>query len=422
MDTEVSAVLERARAASKALAASGELLRRRALEAIEDALHAERTKVLSANAEDMAAASGEGISGALLDRLLLDETRFEAMLRGLREVAALPDPLSEIRKVGTRPNGLEVFRRRFPLGVLAIVYEARPNVTIEAASLALKSGNAIILRGGREASRTNAALVKAAQRGLSQALLPTGCAQLLESDSRESVKQLLQAIGKVDLVIPRGGPQLMAMVDEMARVPVIRHGQGITHVFVDESADSKMAEEIVFNSKVQRPGVCNALETLLLSHHWTLSDGWPKLARRLVREGGVQLRVDSTSATPLAREGIPCSAALESDYRTEFLDLVLAVRTVPSLGDALAHIAEYGSHHTAAIVTANRQNAERFLQEVDASCVLWNASTRFNDGGELGLGAEMGISTSKLHAYGPMGLRELTTEKFVVCGTGQIRR
>jgi len=412
MDTEVTAVLEGARTASRTLAASGELLRRQALEAIEGVLRAERAKVLAANAEDMAAASREGISGALLDRLLLNETRFETMLKGLREVAALADPLSETRKVGTRPNGLEVFRRRVPLGVLAIVYEARPNVTIEAASLALKSGNAIVLRGGREAGHSNAALVKAAQRGLSQAGLPTGCVQRLESDSRESVKQLLQAVGGVDLVIPRGGPQLMAMVDEMARVPVIRHGQGITHVFVDESADSKMAEEIVFNSKVQRPGVCNALETLLLNRQWALSDGWPKLARRLVREGGVQL----------AREGIPCSACLESDYRTEFLDLVLAVRTVPSLGDALAHIAEYGSHHTAAIVTANRQNAERFLQEVDASCVLWNASTRFNDGGELGLGAEMGISTSKLHAYGPMGLRELTTEKFVVCGTGQVRR
>ena len=421
MDTDVTAVLEGARTASRTLAASGELLRRQALEAIEDVLRAERAKVLAANAEDMAAASREGISGALLDRLLLNETRFETMLKGLREVAALPDPLSETRKVGTRPNGLEVFRRRVPLGVLAIVYEARPNVTIEAASLALKSGNAIVLRGGREAGHSNAALVKAAQRGLSQAGLPTGCVQRLESDSRESVKQLLQAVGGVDLVIPRGGPQLMAMVDEMARVPVIRHGQGITHVFVDESADSKMAEEIVFNSKVQRPGVCNALETLLLNRQWALSDGWPKLARRLVREGGVQLRVDPTSATALAREGIPCSAVLESDYRTEFLDLVLAVRTVPSVGDALAHIAEYGSHHTAAIVTANRQNAERFLQEVDASCVLWNASTRFNDGGELGLGAEMGISTSKLHAYGPMGLRELTTEKFVVCGTGQVR-
>ncbi len=414
-------MLDRARSAARALAGSTENVRREALEGISNALGAQKAEILSANAKDVASASKDGISGALLDRLILNEPRFEAMVRALRELISLPDPLSERRRIGNRPNGLEVFRRRVPLGVLAIVYEARPNVTIEAASLALKSGNAIVLRGGREASRSNAALVRAAQEGLMRAGLPKDCVQRVEDDSRKHVKELLQAVGKVDLVIPRGGAELMKMVDELARVPVIRHGQGITHVYIERSADAQMAEEIVFNSKVQRPGVCNALETLLLDEDWAASEAWPKLALRLVGEGKVELRVDSRSAAPLTARGIRCVSASESDYGTEFLSLVLAVRTVPSLNDALAHIAEHGTRHTAAIVTQDRQSAERFLQEVDASCVLWNASTRFNDGGELGLGAEMGISTSKLHAYGPMGLRELTTEKFVVYGAGQIR-
>jgi glutamate-5-semialdehyde dehydrogenase len=421
MKTEISAMLDRARSAARALAGSTENVRREALEGISNALRAQKAEILSANAKDVASASKDGISGALLDRLVLNEPRFEAMVRALRELIALPDPLSEVRRMGSRPNGLEVFRRRVPLGVLAIVYEARPNVTIEAASLALKSGNAIVLRGGREASRSNAALVRAAQEGLMRAGLPKDSVQRVEDDSRKHVKELLQAVGKVDLVIPRGGAELMKMVDELARVPVIRHGQGITHVYLDRSADAQMAEEIVFNSKVQRPGVCNALETLLLDENFVASEAWPKLALRLAEEGKVELRVDSRSAAPLASRGIRCVSASESDYGTEFLSLVLAVRTVPSLNDALAHIAEHGTRHTAVIVTQDPQNAERFLQEVDASCVLWNASTRFNDGGELGLGAEMGISTSKLHAYGPMGLRELTTEKFVVYGAGQIR-
>jgi glutamate-5-semialdehyde dehydrogenase len=421
MTTDTAALLEQARSSARTLARTSHAGRQEALQGIWEALGEEKAAILSANAEDAAAASQAGISEALLDRLILNESRFEGMLRALREVISLPDPLAEMRKMGTRPNGLEVFRRRVPLGVLAIVYEARPNVTIEAASLALKSGNAIVLRGGREASRSNAALVRAAQNGLQRAGLPRECIQRVEDDSRERVKELLQAVGYVDLVVPRGGPELMKMVDDLARVPVIRHGQGITHLFVDRSADAQMAEEIVFNSKVQRPGVCNALETLLLHEEWTASDAWPRLALRLSRDGKAELRVDSKSAASLGAQGIPFRSASESDYRTEFLSLVLAVRTVPSLDQALAHIAEYGTRHTAGIVTQDERNAERFLQEVDASCVLWNASTRFNDGGELGLGAEMGISTSKLHAYGPMGLRELTTEKFVVYGAGQVR-
>lgn len=421
MKNEITEMLDRARLAARALAGSTEKMRRQALEGISRALAEQKAEVLSANAKDVASASKDGLAGALLDRLILNEARFEAMISALRDLISLPDPLSEVRKIGNRPNGLEVFRRRVPLGVLAIIYEARPNVTIEAASLALKSGNAIVLRGGREANRSNAALVRAVQQALVQAGLPKDCVQRVQDDSRKHVKELLQAVGKVDLVIPRGGAELMKMVDELARVPVIRHGQGITHVYVDRSADPKMAEEIVFNSKVQRPGVCNALETLLLHEQWAASEAWPDLALRLARDGKVELRVDSQSAAPLAARGVRAVVASESDYDTEFLSLVLAVRTVSSLNDALAHIAEHGTRHTAVIVTEDQPNAERFLEEVDASCVLWNASTRFNDGGELGLGAEMGISTSKLHAYGPMGLRELTTEKFVVYGAGQVR-
>ena len=339
----------------------------------------------------------------------------------MREVASLPDPLSEVRQLGSRPNGLLVAKRRVPLGVLAVIYEARPNVTVEAAALAVKSGNAIVLRGGREAARSNAALVAAIQSGLQRSELPGDCAQFVEDPSRERVRELLGSQGKIDLAIARGGSQLMAMVDTYARVPVMRHGQGITHLFVDETADRAMAIPLILNSKTQRPGVCNALETLLV-HRAAIGAGtWREIATALAR-AGVELRVDQEAAAGLREEGIPFVAAKDADWDTEFLSLVLAVRTVPSLEAALGHIDEHGTHHTASIVTADTANAERFLREVDASCVLWNASTRFNDGGELGLGSEMGISTSKAHAFGPMGLRELTGEKFVVYGSGQIRK
>jgi glutamate-5-semialdehyde dehydrogenase len=376
--------------------------------------------VLAANAQDLVAAKAAGISEALQDRLRLDSARIQKMVESLRDLIALPDPLSEVRELGVRPNGLRVTKRRVPLGVLAIIYEARPNVTVETASLAIKSGNAVVLRGGREALRSNAALVGAIQSGLARAHLPAESVQFIEDPSRDRISELLGSRGKIDLAIARGGAELMALVDSCAQVPVLRHGQGITHLFLDGSADPVMAREIVLNAKTHRPGVCNALETLLV-HQQAVDNGtWNQLAEALVKSG-VELRVDPEAAKTLNASAVRYQPASEPDWDTEFLALVLAVRTVPSLEAALAHIAQHGSQHTATIVTNDEANAERFLREVDASCVLWNASTRFNDGGELGLGSEMGISTSKMHAFGPMGLRELTAEKFVVYGAGQVR-
>ncbi len=418
---EIARLLADARQCARTLARAEEGRRNAALESVRQALAEEEDAVLRANAEDLSASRQAGISAALIDRLMLDRGRMRAILDSIREVIALPDPLSELRQLGERPNGLRVAKRRVPLGVLAVIYEARPNVTVEAATLALKSGNAVVLRGGREALRSNAALVGAIRGGLQRSNLPPDCVQLVEDPSRERVVELLGSKGQVDLAIARGGAELMAMVDACARVPVMRHGQGITHLFVDKTADVAMAQRIALNSKTQRPGVCNALETLLLHRDLLASGAWRAIAESLARSG-VELRVDAEATVPLQRAGIPFVPAREGDWDTEFLSMVLAVRTVPSLDAALHHIAEHGTQHTASIVTGDEENAERFLREVDASCVLWNASTRFNDGGELGLGSEMGISTSKMHAFGPMGLRELTAEKFVVRGSGQVRR
>jgi glutamate-5-semialdehyde dehydrogenase len=421
VSAEMEALLAGARRGARALSATTGGARNAALEAIAAALEARREAILGANAEDVARARERGLSAAMLDRLALDGARFEGVVRAVREVRALPDPLGEVRELGTRPNGLRVTRRRIPLGVLAVIYEARPNVTVEAATLAIKSGNAIVLRGGREALGSNRALVAAVRAGLERAGLVPDAVQFVDDPARERVAELLGAAGRVDLAIPRGGAELMKLVDEHARVPVIRHGQGICHLYLDASADGAMAERVAFNAKVQRPGVCNATETLLV-HRDLLSNGvLRRVAERLSREGRVELRADAEAAAHLAAAGIPHVAATPSDWDTEFLALVLAVRVVGSLDEALDHIAAHGTQHTASIVTENAPVAERFLREVDASCVLWNASTRFNDGGELGLGAEIGISTSKMHAFGPMGLRELTAEKFVVYGSGQIR-
>jgi len=420
MTPYIDDLLVRARAAARPMARSAESERNRALASVADAIESDVDAIVAANARDLESARAENMAASLLDRLALDAFRVGAVARAVREIAALPDALGETRDLGARPNGLRISRRRIPLGVIAVVYEARPNVTVEAASLAIKSGNVVVLRGGREARTTNAALADCVSRGLERAGLPRDAAQLVRELGREHVEALLGAAGRVDLAIPRGGDSLMRMVDEHARVPVVRHGQGITHAYVDATAKRAMAEEIVYNAKVQRPGVCNALETLLI-HRDRVEDGTlAAAAARLVR-GGVQLRADDRARAVLERDGIVCVPASAADWDTEFLGLVLAVRVVDGLDDALDHIAAHGSHHTATIVTEDPNNAERFLREVDASCVLWNASTRFNDGGELGLGAEMGISTSKMHAYGPMGLRELTAEKFVVHGAGQTR-
>lgn len=414
-------LLTRSRESTRSLSLSSLAQRNAALEAVAREIEARGSDILKANRLDQEAAQRAGMSTPLLDRLILDETRLRKMLQSLREVIELPDPLGTSRELGTRPNGLRIQRRRIPLGVLAIIYEARPNVTVEASSLAIKSGNAIVLRGGKEALLSNHALSAAVRSGLEKSGLPIDCVQLIEDTDRERVTELLGAVGYVDLAIPRGGPELMKMVDAYARVPVIRHGLGITHLFLDASANATMASDIVFNSKVQRPGVCNALETLLVHRSLLTTELWRPLAERLVTQGNVELRVDEEVAQSLRSHRILHRAAQDDDWDTEFMALTLAVRTVGSLDEALNQIAAHGSHHTASIVTEDSAHAERFLQSVDAACVLWNASTRFNDGNELGLGAEIGISTTKMHAFGPMGLNELTAEKFVVYGAGQVR-
>jgi glutamate-5-semialdehyde dehydrogenase len=358
-------------------------------------------EILAANAVDLAAAPE--LSPALRDRLTLTPKRLEALVVALREVAALPDPVGEVVEELTRPNGLWVQRVRAPLGVILMIYESRPNVTAEAAALCLRSGNAPLLRGGREALQTNSALL---------ACFPEELALLVPPD-RALLDALLHAEGRIDLCIPRGGPGLIRAISEKARIPVIQHYQGVCHLYVAADADIALAARLAANGKTSRPGVCNALECLLVDER-VAARALPELTAALA---GVELRCDEL-ALPHVPAGVP---ARPEDFGREFLDLVLAVKVVHGLEGALEHIARYGSRHTESICTRDASIAERFLREVDASCVLWNASTRFNDGGELGLGAEIGISTSKLHAYGPMGLRELTCTRFVVRGDGQVR-
>jgi glutamate-5-semialdehyde dehydrogenase len=417
-ETPLRDALRRARAAQKTLARSSTAQRDAALDAIALRLEAARDAVLTANAADVAAATH--LDAAMRDRLLLTPARFDGVVAAVRALRGLPDPLGEERFLHERPNGLRVYRRRIALGVIAVIYEARPNVTVEAASIALRAGNAVALRGGSEAVRTNTALAEAVQQGVADAGLPADVVVFLRDTSRERVAELLGAAGLVDLCIPRGGHKLMDFVDAHARVPVIRHGAGVCHVYVDAAADLAMATEIAFNAKVHRPGVCNAMETLLV-HEAALDGLAAQLGPRLVA-AGVEVRADAPAGAAFARAGVTTRAASTEDWDTEFLSLVLAVKTVASLDEAIEHVGHHGTEHSAAIVTRDEAAAERFLSDIDASCVLWNASTRFNDGGELGLGAEIGISTSRMHAFGPMSLRELTAEKFVVRGAGQVRR
>jgi glutamate-5-semialdehyde dehydrogenase len=392
--------------AQRAKVAARDLLRRDRRQLVleaADVVEARAPDILGANEVDVARASDQ--PAAFVDRLRLDPKRLRAMASAMREVAALPDPVGEIVESQTRPNGLRVERVRAPLGVILMIYESRPNVTAEAAALCLRSGNASLLRGGSEALQTNAAIA---------ACFPEDVVQLVPPD-RALLDELLQLDEHIDLCIPRGGPSLIRFVAERARVPVIKHYQGVCHLYVAADADLEMATSIAVNAKAQRPGVCNALECLLVDAR-IAAEALPRMSAAL-RDAGVELRCDER-ALPLAKGGI---AAMADDFGREFLDLKLAVAVVDDIDGALRHVARYGSRHTEAIVTRDRELAERFLNEVDASCVLWNASTRFNDGGELGLGAEIGISTSKLHAYGPMGLRELTSTRYVVRGDGQVR-
>jgi len=414
---DVLARLETARTAARRLRRIGHDGRRRAVEAMADAVDEAAAAILEANAADVEQA--KDLTPALRDRLLLRSERLGALTSMMRAVAAQPDPLTSSHAPVVRTEaGLRVTRRRIPLGLIAVVYEARPNVTAECAALAIASGNAIVLRGGSEAARSNAAIGQALHRGVEQAGLPVDAVQVWSDASHADVELLLGATHSVDLVIPRGGSRLMALVDRVARVPVIRHGEGIVHLYVDEYADREASIRVAYDAKVDRPGVCNAVETLLL--HRARLDILEELAPLLLG-AGVELRADAPSAAALRAHDLPCVDATDADWDTEYLDRVLAVRTVDNVDEALDHIERHGTHHTAAILTEDGMNAERFLAEADASCVLWNASTRFNDGGQLGLGAEIGISTSKMHWYGPMGLTALTAEKFVVLGHGNTR-
>jgi glutamate-5-semialdehyde dehydrogenase len=374
-----------------------------------------QSRIQADNERDVQAAKAQGYAPAFIDRLTLSDKVFASMTKGLQEVAALPDPVGAVTGMWVRPNGLKVGKQRIPLGVIGFIYESRPNVTLDAAALCLKSGNAVILKGGKEALHSNLALALVMQDALAEAGASQAAVQVIPSVAREATLELLKQDELVDLIIPRGGEGLIRFVAEHSRIPVLKHYKGVCHIFVDDSADLDMAEEICFNAKVQRPGVCNAMETMLV-HTAVAPEFLPRMGTRF-RQAGVELR-----GCPRTREIIPSATpAQATDWGAEFLDLILAVKVVPDLDAALAHIACYGSNHTEAIVTHDYARSQRFLHEVDSSVVLVNASTRFNDGGELGLGAEIGINTSKLHAFGPMGLEELTTTKFIVYGDGQIR-
>ncbi len=380
-----------------------------------DELILHRDFILSENIRDLAGAREKGLSAAMVDRLTVTESTIEAMAQGLREVAALPDPVGKVTSMWRRPNGLLVGRMRIPLGVIGIIYESRPNVTVDASALCLKSGNAVILRGGSEAIHSNLAIASVLQDVLKESPLPAKAIQIIPFTDREAVSTMLQLDECIDLIIPRGGEELIRAVVAQSKIPVIKHYKGVCHIFVDARADLDMAINICLNAKVQRPGVCNAMETLLV-HSDIAPVFLPKMAEKM-QQAGVLLKGCQKTRQILKN----LDAATEEDWSTEYLDLILAVRVVTSLDEAIAHIEKYGSLHTESIITKDYANSQRFLNEVNSSTVLVNASTRFSDGFELGLGAEIGISTTKLHAFGPMGLEELTTSKFIIYGDGQVR-
>ncbi len=409
-----------ARMAARKLAKLSSSVKDRALLSIAEALQSRQEEVLAANEKDYRAGQQAGLSDALLDRLLLTPDRLEDVAAGVRAVAALPDPVGETFDMRTLPNGLQVGKRRVPLGVIGVIYESRPNVTVDISALCLKSGNAVILRGGREAIHSNAALVKLIRDCIAGAGVPEDAVQFIESTDRALVGKMLKMKDTIDLLIPRGGQELIRRVAAEAAMPAITGGIGVCHIYVDRAANVDMAVNIAFNAKVQRPSVCNALDTLLV--HSAIAPGYlPRLARQWAT-AGVEMRCDRRALSVLGPvDGLKLLPATEQDWGTEFLALRAAVKTVDSLDEAIAHIETYGSGHTEAIVTEDYSAAMRFLDEVDASVVMVNASTRFNDGGQFGLGAEVAISTNKLHARGPMGLRELTSYKWTVLGTGQVR-
>jgi glutamate-5-semialdehyde dehydrogenase len=404
------------RAASRKLALLSPAAKNAALAAIAGALLAHSADIVEANGRDMAAAQQAGMAEAMQDRLRLTAGRVEAMAHDVNAVASLPDPVGEVFDRTLRPNGLRIHKRRVPFGVIGVVYEARPNVTSDVAALCLKTGNAAILRGGHEALHSNTAIVAAITDALHAQGLPVEAVQLIGSTDREVVGRLLKLHGYIDVIIPRGGAGLIRFVAENSTIPVIETGAGVCHTYVDKAADPEMAASIVYNAKVRRPTICNALDTVLVQRD-IAPRALPLIAQRL-HGAGVELRCDPAALALLSPLGTPAG---ESDWGKEFLALIAAVKVVDSLDGALDHIARYGSGHSEAIVTEDAVAAQRFLNEVDAAAVYWNASTQYTDGGEFGLGAEIGISTQKLHARGPMALRELTTYKWVIEGTGQVR-
>ncbi|MBN1842618.1 MAG: glutamate-5-semialdehyde dehydrogenase [Deltaproteobacteria bacterium] len=415
IEETVRKIAQAAKKAAKVVSILGTNKKNEALEHVACKLLDQGAAIKEENEKDLAYAREKGLSDAMIDRLTVSDGVIESMAKGLRDVIGLPDPVGEVTGMWLRPNGLQVGRVRIPLGVIGMIYEARPNATIDAAGLCLKAGNAVILRGGSEAFHSNAVLARIIQEALRDSGIPEGAAQVIPARDRLAVNALLAQEDLVDLIIPRGGEGLIRFVVENSKIPVLKHYKGVCHVYVDETSDLGMAEEISYNAKVQRPGVCNAMETLVV-HEAVAESFLPKMARRF-KDAGVELR-----GCPVTCRILPeAKEATEEDWLTEYLDLILSVKIVSSMDEAIEHIDKFGSAHTEAIVTSDYGRARRFLREVDASVVLVNASTRFNDGGELGLGAEIGISTSKLHAYGPMGLEELTTTKFVVFGEGQVR-
>ncbi len=407
----------KARAASRELVKLSTDQKNTILCAMADGVVARQEAILEANAKDLAQAESNGLSKAMIDRLMLNPKRLEAIAEALREVAALPDPVGEQLAEWTRPNGLHIQKVRVPIGVIGIIFESRPNVTSDAASLCFKTSNATILRGGSEAIHSNNALAEALQSGGAKAGLPANSIQLIPFTDRSSVVHMAQMDQFIDLIIPRGGKGLIEKVVSTARMPVIKHYDGVCHVYVHPDADLDMAASIVINSKCQKPGVCNALESLLV-HRDVAAAFYPKVGAGLL-EAGVEMRADDEALAHL-----PPSAkhATEADWTTEYLDLILSIKTVGGVDEAIDHVNAYGSHHTDSVITRDAAVARHFMHNVDSAVVLWNASTRFNDGGEFGFGAEIGISTDKLHARGPMGLAELTSYKYLVFGEGQTRQ
>jgi len=406
---------KQAKVAARLLAPLSSVEKNRALLLMADRLEAQSTFLIDENKKDLDFATNSGVSSAVLDRIALNPVRIRAMANGLRDVAALPDPVREVTKMWRRPNGLQVGRMRIPLGVIGMIYEARPNVTADAAALCLKSGNAVILRGGSEAHHSNQAIGAVLRQACAETRVPQDAVQVVQHKDHALVNELLQLEQYIDLIIPRGGEDLIRAVVANSKVPVIKHYKGVCHVYVEADASLEMAEQICFNAKVQRPSVCNAMETLLV-HEVIAPKFLPPMIAKF-QAAGVEVR--GCENTRALVPGI--KPATDADWTEEYLDLILAVRIVKDMDQAIEHIERYGSEHTETIVTTNYQKSREFIERVNSSAVMVNASTRFNDGGELGLGAEIGISTSKIHAFGPMGLEELTTTKFIVFGDGQVR-